>query len=115
MNINTMYMERAEGLFSHLPGFSPKRRHVTFYVVSPCPGVRFTQQLAKTAAFRSLGLDINDKNYMAPGCLQKFALDSDGFWECAVRTEAMTCFHPSGTCKMGSIKDKSAVVDSKLR
>ena len=32
-----------------------------------------------------------------------------------VRTTAVTAHHPAGTCRMGTVSDKTAVVDSELR
>ncbi|CAO2649732.1 Nn.00g010240.m01.CDS01 [Neocucurbitaria sp. VM-36] len=36
-------------------------------------------------------------------------------WEPHVRQHATTCYHASGTCKMGASDDKNAVLDSRLR
>ncbi|KAJ4363961.1 hypothetical protein N0V83_009414 [Neocucurbitaria cava] len=36
-------------------------------------------------------------------------------WEPHVRQHATTCYHASGTCKMGTPDDKNAVIDSRLR
>ncbi|KAJ4364663.1 hypothetical protein N0V83_009260 [Neocucurbitaria cava] len=36
-------------------------------------------------------------------------------WEKYVRENATTCFHPSGTCKMGPDTDPGAVVDARLK
>lgn len=36
-------------------------------------------------------------------------------WENYVRDNATTCFHPSGTCKMGPDSEPDAVVDARLR
>ncbi|KAH7355722.1 hypothetical protein BKA66DRAFT_475102 [Pyrenochaeta sp. MPI-SDFR-AT-0127] len=36
-------------------------------------------------------------------------------WESHVRQHATTCYHASGTCKMGTLVDKNAVLDSRLR
>jgi choline dehydrogenase-like flavoprotein len=36
-------------------------------------------------------------------------------WQDAIRERADTCYHPGGTCKMGSVDDKMAVVDAELR
>lgn len=36
-------------------------------------------------------------------------------WEDYVRKNATTCFHPSGTCKMGPRSDSAAIVDPRLR
>lgn len=36
-------------------------------------------------------------------------------WEQFVKKNATTCFHPSGTCKMGPASDPASVVDARLR
>ncbi|GAA4929240.1 choline dehydrogenase-like flavoprotein [Actinomycetospora succinea] len=36
-------------------------------------------------------------------------------WKQFVRDNATTCYHPSGTCKMGPADDPTAVVDARLR
>lgn len=53
-------------------------------------------------------------NSTIPGCRDK-ELDSDSYWECALRTYTMSIWHLSGTCKMGRENDTSAVVNSKLQ
>ena len=40
---------------------------------------------------------------------------SDAYWECVTRHLAVTEYHHSGTCKMGSATDPSSVVDPQLR
>ncbi len=40
---------------------------------------------------------------------------SDGYWECYLRHYTFSLYHPVGTCKMGSLDDPMAVVDSRLR
>ena len=40
---------------------------------------------------------------------------SDAYWECVTRHLALTVYHHSGTCKMGSANDPSSVVDPQLR
>ncbi|XP_011704088.1 PREDICTED: glucose dehydrogenase [FAD, quinone]-like [Wasmannia auropunctata] len=41
--------------------------------------------------------------------------DSDAYWECMIRIQSSTIFHPSGTCKMGPRGDPTAVVDPRLK
>ncbi|TVY87032.1 Oxygen-dependent choline dehydrogenase [Lachnellula willkommii] len=36
-------------------------------------------------------------------------------WESVIRSNADTCYHPAGTCKMGKVNDPMAVLDEKLR
>ena len=40
---------------------------------------------------------------------------SDAYWECFIRYNALTVYHPTSTCKMGSVDDPSIVVDPELR
>ena len=49
-----------------------------------------------------------------PNCRQ-FEYDSDTYWECFVRSNTLTVYHPVGTCRMGPDGDASSVVDHKLR
>ncbi|RUS83756.1 hypothetical protein EGW08_008507 [Elysia chlorotica] len=41
--------------------------------------------------------------------------DSHEYWACAIRRRPLTIYHPVGTCKMGPMGDKTAVVDTKLK
>ena len=49
-----------------------------------------------------------------PGC-ETYSFLSDEYLACVARTTTQTIYHPSGTCKMGSPWDPTAVVDPKLR
>ena len=49
-----------------------------------------------------------------PGC-ESYALFSDEYLRCMVQTFTIIIYHPRGTCKMGSIDDPTAVVDTHLR
>lgn len=40
---------------------------------------------------------------------------TDDYWEFHVRSLANTVYHHSGTCKMGTVRDPTAVVDPQLR
>ena len=40
---------------------------------------------------------------------------SDEYFKCVVQNNVLTVYHPVGTCKMGSLKDSMAVVDSSLK
>ena len=40
---------------------------------------------------------------------------SDEYFKCVVQNNVLTVYHPVGTCKMGSLKDPMAVVDSSLK
>ncbi|KAG8283993.1 hypothetical protein J6590_003686 [Homalodisca vitripennis] len=75
-------------------------------------GVRISQQLIKTRAFKSL----NPKrhNVPLPGC-SHLKMDSDEYWRCHARHLSFTIYHQSGTCKMGPANDSTAVLDARLR
>ena len=40
---------------------------------------------------------------------------SDEYYKCVVRNNVLTVHHPVGTCKMGTLNDSTAVVDSSLK
>ena len=40
---------------------------------------------------------------------------SDEYFKCVVQNNVFTVYHPVGTCKMGSLTDPMAVVDSSLK
>jgi len=40
---------------------------------------------------------------------------SDSYWECWARQHTTTVWHPTGTCRMGKIDDKTAIVDPTLK
>lgn len=75
-------------------------------------GVRITQRLAKTRALQKYNAKLLKS--IIPGCRQ-FKFDSDDYWKCHARHFSFTIYHQSGTCKMGPISDRSAVVDPRLR
>lgn len=63
-------------------------------------------------SMQSLGPELVDKPVEA--CLKQ-EFDSDDYWRCVIRHLLNTCYHPAGTCKMGSANDDTAVVDSQLK
>lgn len=75
-------------------------------------GIREAQELAKTPALQKFGSTLLPEP--VSGC-EEFTLDSDEYWECALRTMALTIWHYAGTAKMGPESDPMAVVDSRLR
>jgi len=44
-----------------------------------------------------------------------FSPESDEYFNELVTTASITLYHPTSTCKMGSISDKTTVVDNKLK
>ena len=74
-------------------------------------GIRIWENLMKTEAFRSLGVNIDETKISV--CSQhKF--QSDAYWECFIRHIATTSYHACCTVKMGALSDPTAVVDTKL-
>ncbi len=68
--------------------------------------------LQKTESFKEHGLHITPPNTYSCPEHEPF---SDAYWECLVRAQSSTIYHPVGTCKMGPDGDKGAVVDNRLR
>lgn len=75
-------------------------------------GVRLSQQLTQTNAMKLIDAKLWD--VPIPGC-EHFQFNSDDYWKCAARHLTFTIYHLSGTCKMGPIGDRTAVVDPRLR
>ena len=70
------------------------------------------QVVEETPAFQRLGAIYPP--IPIPECLD-FFYRSDAYWECYIRHNAMNWHHMVGTCKMGTLTDPLAVVDSELR
>lgn len=49
-----------------------------------------------------------------PVCAE-IGFDQIGYWECYVKHMSSTMYQPTSTCRMGPTKDKSAVVDARLK
>ncbi len=71
------------------------------------------QKYADTETFKNLGVKVIDKG-SHPSCVE-YKYDSDEYWECFIRHNSLTVYHPTSTCKMGKESDKTTVVDSQLR
>ncbi len=76
-------------------------------------GIRFLQKYANTETFKNMGVKVIDKG-SHPFCTEH-KYDSDEYWECFIRHNTLTVWHPTSTCKMGKKSDKTTVVDSQLR
>lgn len=77
-------------------------------------GMKLAIQIGLSRPFRET---FNSKLFSlpVPGC-EHFSFLGDSYLECVARVLTWTIYHPVGTCKMGyGPKDKSAVVDSKLK
>lgn len=75
-------------------------------------GMKLGIAIGKTEAFKKLGAELFDSKF--PGC-EEFEQFSDEYLECVVRSYTATSYHPAGTCKMGAIDDRTAVVDPQLK
>ncbi|XP_026675083.1 glucose dehydrogenase [FAD, quinone]-like [Ceratina calcarata] len=75
-------------------------------------GIRMAIQVANTEAMRKMGLRFYNRTVSE---CEKYPFDSDSYWECNLRTETLTIYHYSGTCKMGPESDSTAVVDPTLK
>ncbi|CAL1542137.1 unnamed protein product [Lymnaea stagnalis] len=75
-------------------------------------GIRYCQKFEKSKALQDYSAVPGDKPL---NFCKDYQYDSDGYWECMVRTKIHTIYHPVGTCKMGRKGDPAAVVDHRLR
>jgi len=75
-------------------------------------GLKMQFQLLNTESFRRIGAELSPHGL--PGNYKK-ALYSTEYLERFVRSQTMSGHHPVGTCKMGSTRDLSAVVDPELK
>ena len=90
------------------PQYLSDRRDVDAYI----RGLRIWEKYIMSPSMQSLGA--NFEGMRAKFCA-KHEFRSDAYWECIIRHIATTICHPSGTCKMGSINDTTAVVDPELK
>ena len=72
----------------------------------------FVKGFVETETFKKL--EIKLRNVPIPGC-EGLKFDTREYWECNVRHNAGTMYHPVGTAKMGPDGDPGAVVDERLR
>ena len=75
-------------------------------------GVRLQQKFTHTQAFKRLGAKLIKSVH--PLC-KHLPEDSDDYWRCFIRSNTLTMYHPTSTCKMGRKEDNTTVVDSQLR
>ncbi|KAK4942352.1 hypothetical protein LTR10_017959 [Elasticomyces elasticus] len=73
-------------------------------------GVRFANEVVTTGA----GTKDKIKGAWPPGATHHLNKTNED-WQPFVQRYASTSYHPGGTCKLGSLHDKMAVVDTKLR
>ncbi|XP_052085981.1 glucose dehydrogenase [FAD, quinone]-like isoform X2 [Mytilus californianus] len=75
--------------------------------------IRWTQQLEKTSSWRSL--DVRLIRYDMEGHCGELKFNTDNYWRCIIRHFIISGCHPSSSCRMGSKRDPTAVVDPTLR
>lgn len=81
-------------------------------VATAIAGIRYIIKMVDTPPFQKYGANLHSKKFS--NCRQ-FDFDSDGYWECALRTVTSTLHHQIATCRMGPEGDPEAVVDPELR
>ena len=75
-------------------------------------GIRIAQKFGSTEALKAYGAKPLIR--LHPAC-RAHSYDSDEYWQCFVRHNAIGMFHYQGTCRMGPKSDNNTVVDAKLR
>lgn len=90
------------------PRFFTNKRDVDTLVA----GLTMITELEKTKAFRENGVQFVRSPVQACSNFQWGTYD---YFFCLLRSYTATIFHPSGTCKMGPLSDKTAVVDPRLK
>ncbi|CAC5424484.1 unnamed protein product [Mytilus coruscus] len=95
------------------PLIQPNYLEQTYDVQSLIAGIRKIQKLAASNPLQEIGATLNRQDF--DGICDKVKFDSDEYWECMLRHFAVTCYHPTSTCRMGAKDDPTAVVDTKLR
>ncbi|XP_060583859.1 glucose dehydrogenase [FAD, quinone]-like [Ruditapes philippinarum] len=74
--------------------------------------LKLGMQIIETDAFKKVGAD---KNHMRIETCKEHEFMSYKFYECLIRHFAVTVYHPTSTCKMGSYSDPNSVVDPELK
>ena len=75
-------------------------------------GVRIWEKYILSPTMQNLGANFDGVNL---SFCKQHEFRSDAYWECFIRHLATTVYHPAGTCKMGSVGDKTTVVDPQLK
>ncbi|XP_059159179.1 glucose dehydrogenase [FAD, quinone]-like [Physella acuta] len=76
-------------------------------------GIRECHKLVNTPTMKAIGAELTEDTPASQCAQHRFG--SLGYWECLVKLRASTEYHPVGTCKMGPRRDRTAVLDEKLR
>lgn len=75
-------------------------------------GIKYVMKLAKTKPFRSVGARLH--SIPSPYC-EHIHFGTDDYWRCVIKVMAFSIQHQVGTCKMGPLNDRSAVVSPELK
>ena len=74
--------------------------------------MKLGMKIIETKAFKAIGAD---KSHMRLKTCENHEFMSYEFYECLIRYFAVTVYHPTSTCKMGSYNDSNSVVDPQLK
>ncbi|XP_063405854.1 glucose dehydrogenase [FAD, quinone]-like [Mytilus trossulus] len=75
--------------------------------------IRWTQKLEKTSSWKSLRVKLI--RYDMEGHCGEIEFNTDAYWRCIIQHFVVSGLHPTSTCRMGSRRDPTAVVDPTLR
>ncbi|XP_060585423.1 L-sorbose 1-dehydrogenase-like [Ruditapes philippinarum] len=90
------------------PNYLAEKEDVDVFVEA----LKLGMQIIETDAFKKIGAD---KNHMRIETCKEHEFMSYKFYECLIRHFAVTVYHPTSTCKMGSYNDANSVVDPELK
>lgn len=76
-------------------------------------GVEICKNVLKSKTMRDLGARMVDTKPLK--VCEGHVFDSKAYWRCAIKARPRSLNHITGTCKMGSADDVSAVVDSQFK
>lgn len=76
-------------------------------------GIKVAIEISRQPSMKKLGTKVYD--VPIPECLKYGPFGSDAYFACQAQMFTFTIYHQSGTCKMGTDTDPSAVVDSRMR
>lgn len=99
------------------PVFGPPLIYPAFFTVKEdldvlIEGLRFAVSLEETDAFKLSGASF--VKTPVPGCTE-YIWGTYDYFACILIEYTTTIYHPVGTCKMGPVWDKEAVVDPRLK
>lgn len=96
----------------HHPLFYPNFFNDSRDIDTLLEGIRLSIKIGEQPEFQAIGTKLY--NVTVPGC-DDTEFNTDEYWRCYIEHLSATLHHQIGTCKMGPISDKSAVVDANGR